>query len=206
MNSEQLQILPLCLVMVMGPQILTAILLTTSKEVVKNSLAMIAGVVLAASLGLVIWSVVVRAVGGGAPDSDSPGTADYIVAGLLAVLAIRVWLTRGKAGEPKWMSALEEAEPKRAFSIGFLLILLFPGDIAATITVAHLMNESKLDAIDGWPLVAGTVLLMSLPFLAYMAGGQRARDAMPGIKEWVTTHSWLINLVVLFYFIYDLIG
>ena len=206
MNSEQLQILPLCLVMVMGPQILTAILLTTSKEVVKNSLAMIAGVVLAASLGLVIWSVVVRAVGGGAPDSDSPGTADYIVAGLLAVLAIRVWMTRGKADLPKWMGALQEAKPRRAFSLGFLLILLMPTDIAATISAAHLMTESKLDAIDAWPLVAGTVLLMSLPFLAYMALGHRAREAMPRIKEWLTTHSWVVNLVVIVYFIYDLLS
>ena len=206
MSSEQLQILPLCLIMVMGPQILTAIFLVTSKEVVKNSLAMIAGVVLAASLGLVIWSVVVRAAGLDAPGSDSPSTADYIVSGLLAVLAIRVWMTRGKADLPKWMSALQEAEPKRAFSLGFLLILLMPTDIAATISTAHLMNEAQLDAIDAWPLVAGTVLLMSLPFLAYTALGHRARDAMPGIKEWLTTHSWVINLVVIIYFIYDLLG
>ena len=206
MNSEQLQILPLCLIMVMGPQILTAIFLVTSKEVVKNSLAMIAGVVLAACLGLVIWSVVVRAAGLDDPGSDSPSTADYIVAGLLAVLAIRVWMTRGKADLPKWMGALQEAEPRRAFSLGFLLILLMPTDIAATISAAHLMTESKLDAIDAWPLVAGTVLLMSLPFLAYMALGHRARDAMPGIKEWLTTHSWVINLVVIVYFIYDLLS
>ena len=50
--TEQLQILPLCLIMVMGPQILTAIFLVTSREAAKNSLAMIVGVVLAASLGL----------------------------------------------------------------------------------------------------------------------------------------------------------
>ena len=206
MNSEQLQILPLCLIMVMGPQILTAIFLVTSKEAVKNSLAMIAGVVLAASLGLVIWSVVVRAAGLDDSGSDGPSTADYIVAGLLAVLAIRVWMTRGKADLPKWMSALQEAEPRRAFSLGFLLILLMPTDIAATISAAHLMNESKLDAIDAWPLVAGTVLLMSLPFLAYMALGHRARDAMPGIKAWLTTHSWVVHLVVIVYFIYDLVS
>ena len=206
LSSEQLQILPLCLIMVMGPQILTAIFLVTSKEAVKNSLAMIVGVTLAASLGLVIWSVVVRAVGLEAPDSDSPSTADYIVAGLLAVLALRVWMTRGEAEVPKWMSALQEADPRKAFTLGFLLILLMPTDIAATISTANLMNESGLDAIDGWPLVAGTVLLMSLPFLAYMALGRRAREAMPRIKDWLTTHSWLVNLVVIIYFIYSILS
>lgn len=205
MNS-QLQILPLCLIMVMGPQILTAIFLTTSREAVKNSLAMIVGVLLAATLGLAIWTGVVKAIGIDPSGGDSgPSTADYVVAGLLAVLAIRVWRTRGEAEVPKWMSALQEAEPKRAFSLGFLLILLMPTDIAATISTANYIHDAKLDPIDGWPLVAGTVLLMSLPFLAYMALGERAKRAMPGIRDWLTTHSWLVNLVVIVYFIFQLI-
>ncbi len=45
MDSTQLQILPLALIMVMGPQILTAIFLVTSHEPVKNSGAMLVGVV-----------------------------------------------------------------------------------------------------------------------------------------------------------------
>src|SRR5262245_43155071 len=192
--------------MVMGPQILTAIFLTTSKEPVKNSLAMIVGVTLAASLGLVIWNIVVEAVGIEPKGDSGPSTMDWIVAGLLAVLAVRVWMTRGEAEVPKWMSALQEAEPKRAFSLGFLLILLMPTDIAATISTANLMRESGLDAIDGWPLVAGTVLLMGLPFIAYVALGHRAREAMPGIKDWLTTNSWLVNLVVIVYFIFSILN
>jgi hypothetical protein len=207
LSSAQLQILPLCLIMVMGPQILTAIFLITSERVVKNSLAMIVGVLAAAILGLTIWSIVVRAVGVDEPSaSDGPTTMDYIVSALLALLAVRVWMTRGEADVPKWMSALQSAEPRRAFSLGFLLILLMPTDIVATISTAHVINEAGDDAVDGWPLVAGTVLLMAIPFLAYTALGNRARKAMPGIKGWLTTHSWLINLVVLLYFIYSLIG
>ena len=47
-TTTQLQILPLSLIMVMGPQILTAIFLVTSKEPVKNSVAMLLGVLVAA--------------------------------------------------------------------------------------------------------------------------------------------------------------
>jgi hypothetical protein len=104
------------------------------------------------------------------------------------------------------MSTLQEADARKAFTLGFLLILLMPTDIAATLSTANLMNESGLDAIDGWPLVAGTVLLMSLPFIAYMALGRRAREAMPRIKDWLTTHSWLVNLVVIIYFIYSILS
>jgi cytochrome c biogenesis protein CcdA len=204
--SEQLQILPLCLIMVMGPQILTAIFLVTSKEATKNSLAMIVGVALAATLGLAISSGVVKAIGFDPSTDDGPGTADYIVAGLLAVLAVHVFMTRGTAEVPKWMSTLQEADPKRAFTLGFLLILLMPTDIAASIATANLMNDADLSPAAGWPLVAGTVLLMALPFLAYKALGHRAREAMPGIRDWLTTHSWLVNLVVIVYFIYEILS
>lgn len=206
MTAEQLQILPLCLIMVMGPQILTAIFLTTSRQPQKNSLAMLLGVVLAASLGLLIWSGLASALGIEPKDGDAgPSTADYVVAGLLALLAMRTFLTRSEAEVPKWMSALQEAEPRRAFALGFLLILLMPTDIAATISTTSYLKQAGLDVVDGWPLVAGTVLLMGLPILAYTVLGDRAKRAMPGIRDWLTTHSWLVNLVVIVYFIFQLV-
>jgi hypothetical protein len=63
-DSTHLQILPLSLIMVMGPQILTAIFLVTSHEPVKNSGAMLTGVLLAASLSILIWFGLYEAVGG----------------------------------------------------------------------------------------------------------------------------------------------
>ena len=63
MDSTQLQILPLALIMVMGPQILTAIFLVTSREPVKNSVAMLIGVVLAATLSILIWFGLYEALG-----------------------------------------------------------------------------------------------------------------------------------------------
>jgi FtsH-binding integral membrane protein len=207
MTAEQLQILPLCLIMVMGPQILTAIFLTTSRQPQRNSLAMLVGVVLAASLGLLIWSGLASALGIEPKDSDAgPSTADYVVAGLLALLAVRTFMTRGEAEVPKWMSALQEAEPRRAFALGFLLILLMPTDIAATISTTSYLKQADLDVVDGWPLVAGTFVLMALPIVAYTVLGDRAKRAMPGIRDWLTTHSWLVNLVVIVYFIFQLVS
>ena len=142
----------------------------------------------------------VRGEGGG------PGTADYVVSGILAVLAVRVFLTRGTAETPKWMLALQEAEPRRAFSLAFLLIFLMPTDIAAMVATAHYFNDANLDWYDGWPLVAGTLTLMALPLIAYILLGHRARTAMPRIRDWLTSHGWVVNLVVIVYFIYQLIG
>jgi hypothetical protein len=191
--------------MVMGPQILTSIFLVTSREPVKNSIAMLIGVVGAASVSLLIWFGIVKALGIDPKEGGGPTTADWIVAGLLALAAIHTFRGRGTASVPKWMSALQEAEPRRALTLGFLLILLMPTDIVAIISTANWLHDNGKDVLDGWPLIAATTLLMALPILAYLLLGHRARDAMPGIKNWLTTNAWLVNLIVIVYFIYQLL-
>jgi hypothetical protein len=205
--NDHLQIVPLCLLMVMGPQIVTAIFLVTSRDPIKNSLALVVGVFAAATLGLAIWTGVVEAIGiDPSGDDGGPTTLDWIVSGLLALAAARAFMTRGTAETPKWMRALVEATPRRALTLGFLLILLMPTDIIATIATANFVHDNDLHWYDGWPLVAGTVLLMALPVLGYSLLGRRARAAMPRVRDWLTTHGWLVNIVVIVYFIYQLLG
>jgi hypothetical protein len=57
-------------------------------------------VVLAACLSVAIWYGLVEALGLDPKDEDSPTTLDWIVAGLLAVLAIHIWRGRGEAEVP----------------------------------------------------------------------------------------------------------
>jgi hypothetical protein len=206
-DSTQLQILPLALIMVMGPQILTAIFLVTSHEPVKNSGAMLTGVVVAASLSILIWFGLYEVLGinPGSSSDSSPSTADWVVAGLLAVAGIHTFLGRKNASVPKWMTALQEAEPRRAFTLAFLLILLMPTDIVAVISTVHWLHVNNDNVIHGWPLVGATTLLMALPILGYLLLGRRAREAMPGIRDWLTTNAWLVNLVVIVYFIFQLL-
>lgn len=203
--TTSLQILPLSLIMVMGPQILTAIFLVTSDEPVKNSAAMLIGVLLAACISILIWFGLYEAMGIKPRSGSGPSTADYVVAGLLAFAGVHAFLGRHEASVPKWMSALQQAEPRRAFSLGFLLILLMPTDIVAVISTVHWLHDNHDSLIPGWPLVAATTLLMALPILGYLLLGHRAREAMPGIRDWLTTNAWLVNIVVIVYFIYQLL-
>jgi Sap, sulfolipid-1-addressing protein len=191
--------------MVMGPQILTSIFLVTSKEPVKNSIAILIGVVAAAFLSVAIWYGLSSALGISPPSDSGPSTADYIVAGLLALLAIHTFRGRSEAKVPKWMTALQEAEPKRALTLGFLLILLMPTDIIAVISTTHWLHNNDLSIWHAWPVVAATTLLMALPILSYLLLGHRARSAMPGIRDWLTGNAWVVNIVVIVYFIYQLI-
>jgi hypothetical protein len=200
--TEQLQVLPLGFVMVMGPQILTAIFLVTSRKPALNSAAMLLGVALAASLSIAIWFGLAEVIGidtdrGG---NSGPTTADYVAAGVLVLLGIHVYLTRKTAEPPKWMKTLQEAEPKRAFTLGFLLILLMPTDIVAVLSTVSWLRQSGHDVLDGWPLVAVTLILMALPIAAYLLLGKRAKRAMPGVRDWLTENGWVVNLVVISYF------
>lgn len=191
--------------MVMGPQILTAIFLVTSHKPVKNSIAMLIGVVAAAWLSVAIWYGLSSALGINPPSGSGPSTADYVVAGLLALAAIHTFRGRGTAEVPKWMTALQEAEPRRALSLAFLLILLMPTDIVAVISATHWLHDNDQSLWHAWPLVAATTLLMALPILAYVLLGHRARVVMPRIRNWLTTNAWLVNIIVIVYFIYQLV-
>jgi hypothetical protein len=207
MDSTQLQVLPLALIMVMGPQILTAIFLVTSQQPIRNSAAMLLGVVLAAALSMVVWFELYEIVGINPPSQSSgPGTADYVVAGLLGVLGIHVFMGRGTASVPKWMTALQSADPKRSFTLAAVLILAMPTDIIAVISTVHWLHKSGDDVLHGWPVVAAATILMALPILAYLLLGRRAREAMPGIREWLTGNAWLVNLIVIVYFVYQLLS
>ena len=201
--DTRLHILPLALIMVMGPQILTSIFLVTSREPVKNSAAMLVGAALGACTSIAIWYGLVTALHIRAREGGGTTTADYVVAGLLVLLGIHVFRGRGTASVPKWMTALQEAEPKRAFSLGYVLILLMPTDIIAVIATVNYLHDHHMSQVHGWTLVVATVALLAIPIAAYLLLGRRAREAMPGIREWLTANAWLVNLVVIAYFTYQ---
>ena len=207
MDSTQLQILPLALLMVLGAQFLTAIFLVTSEEPVKNSGAMLVGVAVGSSLSILIWFGLYEVLGinPGSSSDSSPSAADWVVAGLLAVAGIHAFLTRHTAGVPKWMSALQKAEPKRAFTLAFLLFMLMPPDIVAVISAVHWLHVHNDGVLHAWPLVVAATLLMALPILAYLLLGRRAREAMPKIRDWLTANAWLVNIAVIIFFIYELL-
>ena len=80
-----------------------------------------------------------------------------------------------------------------------------PTDIVAVISTVHWLHNGHLNVLHAWPLAAATLVLMSLPIAAYLLLGHRAREAMPGIRDWLTTNAWLVNIIVIVYFIYQLL-
>ena len=59
-------------------------------------------------------------------------------------------------------------------------------------------TPSLIEAAPFWGL---TLLIAALPLLAYLFLGERAKRAMPKVRDWMFESSWLVNIIVLGIFI-----
>lgn len=151
-----LQILPLAITMMAGPQIVSAIILVTHERRVRVSLAFLAGVAIAATVGVIIArglaSLLGNAVSLGDPSkATSLGKIIQIaLVALLLIAAVKNYLGRETAEPPEWLKTLLSADEKRAFTTGLLLILLMPSDVAVMFTVGvHLEQAGYMPAVPG---------------------------------------------------------
>jgi hypothetical protein len=194
-----LEILPLAVTMMVGPQIMSAVLFVTSDEPVRVSLAFVLGVAVATTLGVAVARGIASLLGGSVSlgeqaDSGSAGAViQMALVALLALAAIKSYLGRETAEPPKWLGALMSARPAQALRTGLLVILLMPSDIVVMLTVGVNLEQNGNSVIDAAPFIAATVLVAALPLLAYLVFRRRAEAAIPKVREWMNSHSWVIN-------------
>ena len=130
----------------------------------------------------------------------------YVIVGLLAVLIVYTYVRRHEMEPPNWMGELQEADQRLAGKLGLLLILLMPTDIVIMLGVGDYLVAGGLDWFSALPFIGLTVLLLALPLLAYLLLGETAARRMPGVRDWMTSYSWLISIVVYAFFIYLLLA
>jgi hypothetical protein len=198
-----LPILPLAVTMMAGPQEMTAIVFVTHREAVRVSVAFLIGAVVAMVLGTTITYLLAGAIdlGNSSDKGSTGGIIQYALVALLAVLAIRTYRHREHVQPPKWLGGLLEASPRKALTMGFLLILVFPTDVATMLTVGVHLRQNGHSLIEAAPFWALTLLIAALPLLTYLLFRNPAERAMPKVREWMETKSWLINIFVLCLFI-----
>ena len=201
------QILPLAITMVAGPQIMSAIIFVTSKDAVKLSLAFIAGAAIGVTVGVTVTRGLASLLGssvdlGDPSDSGSAGTIIQIgLILLLVAAAIRNFVKRATIEPPKWLGALQEANTRKAFFLGLLLLSIFPSDFIVLLTVGLNLEHNGHSVVDALPFIGLTILLAALPFLAFLLFHRRAVTAMPKVRDWMNTNSWLVNIIVFCIFI-----
>lgn len=202
-----LQILPLAITMMAGPQIVAAVILVTTARPVRVSAAFLLGVAVATAAGVAItrgiFALLGNAVSLGHP-SDRGAAAtivQLVLVGLLVLVAVKNFVRRESAEPPKWLGSLMEAGPLRALTTGLLVILLMPSDIMVLLTVGANLEQHRAALAEALPFIGATVLIAALPLLVYVVFRNRARRAMPRLREWLNTHSWVVNIAACLLFI-----
>jgi hypothetical protein len=202
-----LDILPLAITMMVGPGIMADIVLITAPKPVKVSAAFIAGVAIATTAGVLVALLIATLLGGsvslGDPSNEgSTGNViQYLLVGLLAAAAVKSYVQRESIEPPRWMGVLQNAAPMRAFTTGLLLIWLMPSDVIIMLTVGVNLEHNDAGLIAALPFIAATALVAALPVLLYLLFRRRAQRLMPKVRDWMNTHSWLVNIIAYVAFI-----
>ena len=192
-------ILPLAIVMVAGPQILSAIFLATSAHWRRNT----AGYILGAALSISLIVTAAYLLGNGASDQGaSDDTLYIIILVLLVAAALHTFLTRKKPKDPpKWMGRLQTADPRFSFRLGFLLLGVFPTDILTSLSVGGYLASQDEPLWKYLPFLALTLFLLAIPALLIIAMGERAQTFLPKLRDWMDKNSWVVNEVVILFFV-----
>jgi hypothetical protein len=202
-----LEILPLAITMMAGPQIMSAIIFITTPKPVKVSVSFISAVAVATAVGVLITRTLAGLLGnivslGDPSDAGSIGhIIQYLLVGLLIALAVKNYVNRETIEPPRWLGRLLTADWKRALKTGLLLILLFPSDLIILFTVGVNLEHNDLGLVAALPFIAATTLIAAFPLLLYVLFRSRAEQLMPQVREWMNTHSWLVNIIVCVIFV-----
>jgi hypothetical protein len=199
-----MEVLPLAITMMAGPQIMTAIIFVTHPTPIRVSVPFLIGVAVAAVVETTIWYSLGGLIdlGDTSSNSSTGKIIQLVLAGLLVLLAIFVYRHRENAEPPKWLGGLLTATPMKALTIALLLVLLMPTDVISMMTVGVNLQhhgDSLTGAVPFWAL---TLLIAALPLLGYLLFRKRAQTAMPKLRDWMGNNSWLVNIIVIGIFIF----
>lgn len=202
--SSLLQVLPLSIVMVAGPQIISSVFLATSVGWRRNSLAYVGGAALSITAMVTLAYFAAKGLkssAGSSHKSDASKAIDWGVLALLLFAALYVFLKRKESEPPKWMGKLQDANTGFSFKLGASLLGVFPTDIATSVAVgARLARDG-----DPWwhslGFIALTLLLLALPMILVLLLGERAQTFLPKVRDWMNANSWIISELVIALFI-----
>jgi Sap, sulfolipid-1-addressing protein len=186
--------------MLVGPGIMADVVLITAPKPVKVSAAFVAGVAIATTIGVLVALTLVSLLGNSISlGSSSTGASvghviQYVLIGVLVAAAIKNYVQRETIKPPRWMGALQNADPRRAFMTGLLLIWVMPSDLVIMLTVGVNLAHNGASLFAVLPFVVATALVAALPMLAYLLFHRRAQRLTPKVRDWMNANSWLVNI------------
>jgi hypothetical protein len=186
--------------------IIAVILMLGTPKAKSNGPAFAAGWV----AGLVIVSVIVLVVAGGADDPDSTAATgvnwfQVAVGVLFLVLAAGQWRKRPREGQepemPKWMAMVDTFTAFKSLGLGALLSGLNPKNLALTAAGAASIAQAGLSGSQSATAVGVFVVIASVtvvgPVVFYLFATDAAAKPLASIKEFMSDHNAVIMMIVL---------
>jgi threonine/homoserine/homoserine lactone efflux protein len=168
--------------------------------------------VLGCALGTAVVGTVVLVVAAGASASEDDGdpatwvsALELVLGLLLLLLGAKQWRGRPRAGEtapaPKWMSALDSFNPPKALGAGVVLTALNPKNLILTVAGAAAIAQTGIPAGEQAVALALFVLIgcigVATPVAIAFVMGDRSRELLDGIKDWLGRNNTVIIVVIL---------
>ena len=195
--------IPLAFTVMLGPQIIVAILLITRKDPIKSSLVYIASILLTLIGTTFMYYMLVDITGFQRTTLGGKPMLKYVMVAVIILLIIRLIVNRHKVTKPpKWMSSIATASLRKIFIIGTSLIAFMPADIVATFSVGSLLNSNPNGFIAALPFFTTVTLIASTPLICYVLLGKKGPAYLQQVNHWIDSHGYVINIIVLMFFIY----
>lgn len=199
-------IIPLSLTIMLGPQILVAMLLITRKDAIKSSLTYILSLVLTLVCITYFYYKIIDLTSFHKIAISGKPVIKYILVGILLIILMGTIKNRKKITEsPKWMTNVLSCSLKKIALFGFMLIALMPADVAIEFTIGNLLNTSKAHFTSIIPFFIAVLIIASMPLLVYLSLGKKGPEKMEKTNTWLNTHGYIINIVVLLLYIFLLL-
>jgi hypothetical protein len=196
------KILPLAFVMIAGPQIISAFFFATGESWKRVSAAYVLGAAISVTAVVSVSYLLANGTDSGGDSGDSgPNAIDCVLVALLLFAMVYNFRQRNQSEPPKWMGKLQAATPRMTLVLGFLLLGFFPSDLVTSVSVGGFLANHGNPWWHALPFVLLTLLLLALPALLVASLGSRAQAFLPKVRDWMNDNSWIINEVVLAFFI-----
>jgi threonine/homoserine/homoserine lactone efflux protein len=133
---------------------------------------------------------------------------------LFLLLAAHNWRTRPAPGaepeSPKWMASIDDLSAGKAFGLGLLLAGVNPKNLMLSLAAGAALAGLGLSTTDGvWSLVVFVLvasLTIALPVAYYLIGGEKAKQRLDELKQWLILHNNAVMCVLFLVFGVDLIA
>jgi threonine/homoserine/homoserine lactone efflux protein len=162
-------------------------------------------------LGIAIVGGIVLAASSGAEASDEGGPAtwvsilDLVLGAGLLLMAVKQWKSRPAEGvepaTPKWMNALDSFTPVKAGGAGALFSGLNPKNLLLVVAGASAIARAGISTGEEVIALLVFILIASLgvltPVVIYFLLGEKSRDILDGLKNWMQRNNAVIMGVLL---------